>query len=49
MPSFEKFLKDSIKVNGKKGQLGDEISVGRNQNKVIVSSQIQFSSVILSI
>merc|ERR1719408_280361 len=38
--NFEKFLKDSIKVNGKAGNLGDTISVSRDKTKVIVSAEL---------
>merc|ERR1712118_215394 len=41
--SFEKFLQDCIKVNGKVGNLGDLITVGRDKAKVTVSADTAFS------
>merc|ERR1719488_301887 len=41
--SFEKFLLDRIKVNGKVGNLGDLITVGRDKAKVLVSADTAFS------
>ncbi len=32
--TFEKFLRDSIKINGKAGALGDTISIARDKTKV---------------
>ncbi|XP_077480555.1 ribosomal protein eL22-like [Stigmatopora argus] len=40
--SFEKFLKERIKVNGKTGNLVG-VSVGRVKNKINVASEKQFS------
>jgi len=42
MASFEQFLKDSIKVAGKKGQLGEAVEVTRTTSKVSVSVNIRF-------
>lgn len=36
--SFEKFLVDKIKVNGKVGALGDNIKIARDKTKVTVTS-----------
>ena len=40
---FEKFLKDRIKVDGKTGNLGDKITVGREKNKINVTAEAPFS------
>ncbi|KAI9572843.1 ribosomal protein L22e [Boletus coccyginus] len=41
---FEKFLHDRIKVEGKAGQLGDNVKITRDaNNKIIVTSNIAFS------
>merc|ERR1712124_63873 len=42
---LEKYLQDRIKVNGKTGNLGEVVKVGREKQKVLVtvSSEIQFS------
>ena len=39
----EEFLKGSIKVNGKKGNLGTEVSVKAKDNTVIIGTSIPFS------
>jgi large subunit ribosomal protein L22e len=41
--SFEKFLADKIKVNGKTGVLGDVVKVGRDKSKVTVTSEQHMS------
>merc|ERR1712115_165875 len=41
--SFEKFLKEKIKVNNKPGLLGDSITVSRNNTVVVVDSKIPIS------
>ncbi|XP_062235102.1 60S ribosomal protein L22-like 1 [Platichthys flesus] len=41
--NFETFLKERIKVNGKTGNLGNSVQVGRMKNKINVSSENQFS------
>eukprot|EP00310_Coccolithus_braarudii_P014917 CAMPEP_0183351236 /NCGR_PEP_ID=MMETSP0164_2-20130417/23440_1 /TAXON_ID=221442 /ORGANISM="Coccolithus pelagicus ssp braarudi, Strain PLY182g" /LENGTH=124 /DNA_ID=CAMNT_0025523355 /DNA_START=35 /DNA_END=409 /DNA_ORIENTATION=- len=42
--SFEKFLHDRIKVNGKAGQLGESVSIERDTSNVTVTVKgIQFS------
>ncbi|KAL6065160.1 60S ribosomal protein L22 [Balamuthia mandrillaris] len=41
--SFEKFLHDRIKVNGKAGQLGDKVKITREKTKIQVSAQAPFS------
>merc|ERR1719488_401081 len=41
--SFEKFLLDRIKVNGKVGNLGELITVGRDKAKVLVSADTPLS------
>merc|ERR1712224_712249 len=42
---LDKYLQDRIKVNGKTGNLGEVVKVGREKQKVLVtvSSEIQFS------
>merc|ERR1712065_77422 len=37
--SFEKFLHDKIKVNGKAGQLGDAVSIARDKTTIHVSKR----------
>lgn len=41
--SFEKFLTDKIKVNGKTGVLGDNIKVAREKTKVTVTADTHLS------
>uniref|UniRef100_A0A7I4BMC0 Large ribosomal subunit protein eL22 n=1 Tax=Physcomitrium patens TaxID=3218 RepID=A0A7I4BMC0_PHYPA len=41
--SFEKFLNDRIKVDGKAGVLGSAVSISREKNKISVSSESSFS------
>lgn len=41
--SFEKFLVDKIKVNGKTGVLGDSIKIVRDKTKVTVTADIPMS------
>ncbi|KAF0028579.1 60S ribosomal protein L22-like 1 [Scophthalmus maximus] len=41
--NFESFLKERIKVNGKTGNLGGVVQVGRMKNKINVTSEKQFS------
>jgi large subunit ribosomal protein L22e len=41
--SFEKFLADKIKVNGKTGVLGDVVKVARDKSKVTVTSEQHMS------
>jgi len=41
--SFEKFLHDRIKVNGKAGNLGDVVTIKRDKAKVHISAQAPFS------
>jgi len=41
--SFEKFLHDRIKVNGKAGVLGDRVHISRDKTKVFVTAQAPFS------
>jgi len=41
--TFEKFLKDSIKVGGKAGNLGDAVNVAMEKTKVVVSAETPFS------
>jgi large subunit ribosomal protein L22e len=41
--SFEKFLHDRIKVNGKAGNLGDIIAISRDKAKITVSAHPPFS------
>jgi|UniRef100_A0A383VWT5 large subunit ribosomal protein L22e len=41
--SFEKFLADKIKVDGKAGVLGDVVKVARDKTKVTVTSESHMS------
>lgn len=41
--SFEKFLHDRIKVNGKAGDLGTKVSIARDKTKIVVSAEAPFS------
>ena len=41
--SFEKFLADKIKVNGKTGVLGDAVKVSHDKAKVTVTSEVPMS------
>ncbi|XP_054839219.1 60S ribosomal protein L22-like 1 [Eublepharis macularius] len=41
--SFEQFLKEKVKVNGKTGNLGNVVHIERFKNKITVTSERQFS------
>lgn len=41
--SFEKFLHDRIKVNGKAGDLGTKVTIARDKSKIVVSAELPFS------
>merc|ERR1712098_498106 len=41
--NFEQFLKERIKVNGKTNNLGTQVVVETAKNKVVVTSEIDFS------
>merc|ERR1712188_338221 len=41
--SFEKFLHDRIKVNGKAGNLGEAVVIGREKSKINVTAEAPFS------
>ena len=41
--SFEKFLKDRLKVQGKAGVLGDAVSIAREKSRIVVTSEIEMS------
>ncbi|XP_068137112.1 ribosomal protein eL22-like [Hyperolius riggenbachi] len=41
--SFEQFLKQRVKVNGKTGNLGNVVHIERLKNKINVASEKQFS------
>jgi len=41
--SFEKFLHDRIKVNGKAGVLGDAVKITRDKTKIQVVAEAPFS------
>jgi hypothetical protein len=41
--SFEKFLNDRIKVDGKAGVLGSAVTIAREKNKISVTSESAFS------
>ena len=40
---FEKYLNDRIKVGGKTGNFGKDVSLGREKNRVVLSSGVPFS------
>ena len=40
---FEKFLNAKIKVNGKTGVLGDDVTISRSAGKIMVTTEIAFS------
>ena len=41
--SFEKFLHDRIKVNGKAGNLGTKVTIARKDTKINVTAELPFS------
>jgi len=41
--AFEDFLRAKVKVNGKTGNLGNEISLSRDKNEIQITSDISFS------
>eukprot|EP00182_Erythrolobus_australicus_P004895 CAMPEP_0185841512 /NCGR_PEP_ID=MMETSP1353-20130828/17932_1 /TAXON_ID=1077150 /ORGANISM="Erythrolobus australicus, Strain CCMP3124" /LENGTH=128 /DNA_ID=CAMNT_0028540991 /DNA_START=546 /DNA_END=932 /DNA_ORIENTATION=- len=41
--SFEKFLNDRIKVNGKTGQLSNAVSVSRGTDSITIDASVEFS------
>ncbi|RXK36623.1 50S small subunit ribosomal protein L22e [Tremella mesenterica] len=41
--SFEKFLHDRIKVEGKAGQLGEAVVITREGSKIVIAAYIPFS------
>jgi large subunit ribosomal protein L22e len=41
--SFEKFLHDRIKVNGKAGNLGEKVTITREKTKIQISAELPFS------
>lgn len=41
--SFEKFLHDRIKVNGKAGDLGTKVTIVKDKSKIIVNAEAPFS------
>ena len=43
MASFEKFLTDRIKVNGKTGNLGDKVSITRDKARLQITAEAPFS------
>ena len=43
MGSFEKFLHDHIKVNGKAGALGEAVVISRDKTKITVAAEMPFS------
>ncbi|PAV22164.1 ribosomal L22e [Pyrrhoderma noxium] len=42
-PAFETFLHDRIKVDGKPGNLGENVKLSREGNKIVVNTNIDFS------
>ena len=43
LSGFEKFLHDRIKVDGKAGNLGDAVKIGKDATKITVTAQLPFS------
>jgi len=41
--SFERFLHEHIKVNGKAGVLGDHVTISREKTKIQISAEAPFS------
>jgi len=41
--NFEKYLKERIKVQGKPGNLGDAVTVGKDKSKIVVTADMAFS------
>ncbi|KAJ2778436.1 60S ribosomal protein L22 [Coemansia javaensis] len=41
--AFEKFLHDRIKVQGLTGNLGDSVTIAREDDKIVVTTKIDFS------
>jgi len=41
--SFERFLLERIKVDGKTGQLGEKVTLQREKNKIFVTAELPFS------
>lgn len=41
--TFEKFLRDSIKVGGKAGALGEQVTVSMEKTKIIVAADLPFA------
>jgi large subunit ribosomal protein L22e len=41
--SFEKYLHDKIKVNGKAGALGTKVTITRDKTKISVNAELPFS------
>ena len=41
--SFEKFLHDRIKINGKTGVLGDNVTISRDKTKIQIAAVAPFS------
>merc|ERR1719174_351031 len=40
---LEKFFKERIKVNGKTGNLGDQVTIAREKSKINVTAEAPFS------
>ncbi|CAD6224094.1 hypothetical protein G9C98_006256 [Cotesia typhae] len=41
--SFDKYMKERIKINGKTGNLGNLVNIERNKNKLIINSDTELS------
>jgi len=41
--AFEKFLHDRIKVQGRPGNLGDQVTIAREKSKLTVVAEMEFS------
>merc|ERR1712048_1248320 len=43
MGNFEKYLQERIKVDGKTGNFGNNVSLERQKNKIVLTSEVPFS------
>ena len=41
--SFERFLKERVKVNGKTNNFGKDVTIAKEKSKIVVSSDVPFS------
>lgn len=43
MRDFEKYLRERVKVNGKKGNLGADVNLSSNSTAIVIQSSVPFS------